>query len=79
MVVGEIKLINHSLLLIVHLDYIMCVRWSPSGDLLAAAAADSTVGVLDFKTGKTLYTGLTSDGRKFSLFDSLINTIFPLS
>ena len=48
---------------------INCVRWSPSGDMLASASDDNTVAQLDFKTGKKLYTGKTSDGSKFSLFD----------
>ena len=46
-----------------------CVRWSPSGDMLASASDDNTVAQLDFKTGKKLYTGKTSHGSKFSLFD----------
>ena len=48
---------------------INCVRWSPSGDMLASASGDKTVALLDFKTGKKLYTGNTSDGSKFSLFN----------
>ena len=46
------------------LDSINCVRWSPSGDKLASASDDKTVQLLDFKTGKVLYTGNTSDGSK---------------
>ena len=45
------------------------MRWSPSGDMLVTASEDKTVALLDFKTGKTLYTGNISDGSKFSLFD----------
>ena len=48
---------------------IMCVRWSPSGDMLASSSMDLTVALLDFKTGKKLYTGNTSDGSKFTLFE----------
>ena len=48
---------------------IMCVRWSPSGDMLASSSMDLTVALLDFKTGKKLYTGNTSDESKFTLFD----------
>ena len=40
------------------------MRWSPGGDLLASASEDSTVALLDFKTGKRLYTGNTLDGGK---------------
>lgn len=39
---------------------INCVRWSPDGGMLASASVDKTVKMLDFKTGKTLYTGFTS-------------------
>ena len=51
------------------IEKVKCVRWSPSGDMLVTASEDKTVALLDFKTGKTLYTGNTSDGSKFSLFD----------
>ena len=51
------------------LDDINCVRWSPNGDMLATASNDMTAALLDFKTGKQLYAGNTSDERKFSLFD----------
>ena len=40
------------------------MRWSPSGDLLASTSLDRTVALLDFKTGKKLYTGNTLDGGK---------------
>ena len=41
------------------------MRWSPSGDMLASASDDKTVALLDFRTGKKLYTGETSDdGRQ---------------
>ena len=52
-----------------YIGIIKCVRWSPSGDMLASASADKTVALMDFKTGKKLYTGNTSDECKFSLFD----------
>ena len=45
------------------------MRWNPSGDMIASASGDKTVTVLDFKTGKKLYTGNTLDGSKFTLFD----------
>ena len=43
------------------------MRWSPSGDKLASASDDKTVKLLDFKTGKVLYAGNTSDGSKVSI------------
>ncbi len=43
------------------LDYIYCVRWNPSGDMIASSSKDKTVKLLDIKTGKVLYTGTTSD------------------
>ena len=48
-----------------YIGSIYCVRWSPSGDMLASASDDKTVALLDFKNGKKLYTGNTSDGSKF--------------
>ena len=54
------------------LDDIYCVRWSPSGDKLATASQDKTVKLLDFKTGKVLYTGITSDRSKLSISKYII-------
>ena len=51
------------------IEGILCVRWSPSGDMIASASSDKTVALLDFKTGKQLYTGNASDGSKFSLLN----------
>ena len=48
------------------LDMIACVKWSPSGDMLASVGNDDKVALLDFKTGKILYTGRTLDGSNFS-------------
>lgn len=47
-------------------DIINCVRWNVTGDFLATASSDKTTKLLDFKTGKILYTGNSSDGNKFS-------------
>ena len=52
-----------------NIDSISCVRWSPSGDMIASASADTTVALLDLKTGKKLYTGKTSDESKLPLLD----------
>ena len=49
------------------LDPIRCVRWSPSGDQLASASDDKTVKLLNFNTGKVLYTGNTTDECKLSI------------
>ena len=46
------------------LDTVYCVRWSQGGDMLATVSSDGTAKILDFKTGKVLYTGYT-DGRIF--------------
>ena len=40
--------------------------------MLASASWDQTVVLLDFKTGKKLYTGNTSDGSKFSLCKAIM-------
>ena len=55
---------------------IYCVRWSPSGEMLATASSDMSTSLLDFKTGKRLYTGKTSDDSNLLLF--IIKTI-PIS
>ena len=47
------------------LDGIACVRWNPSGNMLATASLDKSVKLLEFQTGKVLYTGTTSDGSNF--------------
>lgn len=39
------------------------MRWDPSGNVIASASSDRTVKLLDFKTGKVIYTDTTSDGR----------------
>ena len=43
------------------------MRWSLSGDKIASASWDQTAKLLDFKTGKVLYTGNTSNGGKLSI------------
>ena len=37
--------------------------------MIASASRDKTVALLDFKTGKQLYTVKTSDESKLSLLD----------
>ena len=60
-----LKIISDFYLLFIGRIY--CVRWSPSGNMLANASDDRTVAVLDL-TGKKLYTGETSDGSNWLLF-----------
>ncbi len=49
------------------------MRWSPNGDMIASASEDKTVQVLDFKTGKVIHTGKTSDGsNNFSILIVII-------
>ena len=63
---GTIFLFNKSFLTsnCYYIGAINCVRWSPSGDMLASSSFDKTVALLDFKTGKKLYTGNTSGQGK---------------
>ena len=48
---------------------IECMRWSPRGDMLASVSWDATAALLDFRTGKKLYTGRTPDGSKFLIIN----------
>ena len=52
-----------------------CVRWSPCGKLLATASNKSTVNLIDFGSGKSFYTGITSDGSK-SFYFAFFNYFF---
>ena len=54
-----------------YLDNINCVRWNPSGDMLASASCDTTIALLDFKTGKALYTESISWRGNFLPFPPL--------
>ena len=47
------------------LGSINCVRWNPSGDMIASASRDEKIKLLDCKTGKVLYTGVTYDGSNY--------------
>ena len=65
---SNIFLFNNKSFLITNCSYtdsIDCVRWSPNGDMLASASGDTTVALLDFRTGKK--PGKTSDWSKFAL------------
>lgn len=53
------------------------MRWSPAGDMIATSSWDKTVALLDFKTGKPLYTGETSDGSNLSLLTKSQSSLFP--
>lgn len=63
------------------LDFIPCVRWNATGDLLATSSGDKTAKVSDFKTGKTIYTGDAPDSSKiFCILHLLVHqSIEPLS
>ncbi len=52
------------------LDYIGCVRWHPSGEILASSSKDKTAKIIDFKTGKVIYTGISADGSNISYISS---------
>lgn len=53
--------------IILLLEGINTVKWSPNGELLATASNDRSVKLFDFGTGKTITNETTADGRKFSL------------
>ena len=44
------------------------VRWNSSGDLLASSSNSGVVNVIDLKTEKLIYSGITSDKSKKQLF-----------
>ena len=46
------------------LDYVYCVKWNPASVMLASASGDETAKLLDFKAGKVILTGHTSDKSK---------------
>ena len=51
---------------------IYCVQWSPYGDMIATASYDQYARVIDFKTGKVIYSGTTPDaGKSFTAFHHL--------
>ena len=64
--------LKKDLMFVFFLVDIRCVRWSPSGDMLASASSDPAVKLLDFKAGKALYTGNTSDGGKLPISECMI-------
>ncbi len=51
------------------LDAVVCVRWNPSGDMIASSSWDKTAKLLDFKTGKVLHTGTNSDESKCLVYN----------
>jgi len=54
------------------------VRWSPSEKTLAGASHDShdgTVKVVDFKTGKILFSETTLYGRNYSYFNHYLHLV----
>ena len=47
-----------------NIDYMYGVRWDSKGERIVSASGDYTVKIIDFSSGKVIYTGATSDGRK---------------
>lgn len=62
------------------------MRWSLDGSMLASASQDNTAKLLDFTTGKVVFTGTTrhegnlSHLKNFASFNYLIsrNSLFSL-
>lgn len=52
-------------------DMINCVRWSPSGDMLSRAFESGATELLDFKTGKILYSAVSSSGKFLKIKSSM--------
>lgn len=52
------------------LERISCVRWNPLGDMLATTSDDQTIKMLDFGTGKVLYTG-SSHSSEFRILRNI--------
>lgn len=55
------------------LDCVNCVRWDPHGNMIGTASDDKTVTLLDFKSGKVIYSGNTIDGSIFLFFNYFTN------
>ena len=62
--------------LIISLDTVLYVLWIPSGDKLATALYDELARVIDFKTGKLVYSEYTTEGSKESSPSVIILHIF---
>lgn len=52
--------------LLTTLGEINCVRWNSQGDKVASASSDQTVQLIDFKTGKAVLAGTTTDESQFA-------------
>lgn len=46
------------------LGWIYSVRWDMTGELMCSASDDKTAKVIDFGSGKVVYSRHTKDGRK---------------
>ena len=64
---------------------VLCVRWNPNGEQIASSSKDKMAKVLDFGTGKVLYSSKTFDGNivldnyfryKFSILASVSSICF---
>ena len=78
----QVDKLMSKLLRVVLLDFacikgtINCVRWDSKGERLVSASSDHKVKMIDFASGKILYTGATLDGRKLSYSQFFIIIIF---
>ena len=62
--------------LIIYIDFVHCVRWSPTGDMIASSSLDTTAKLTDLRTEKVLYSGATPDGS--NLLFEIRNTLMRL-
>lgn len=53
-------LFNNLITITIFLGEIRCVRWNPSGDMLASASYNQIAKLWDLKTEKELYTGTSA-------------------
>ena len=55
---------------------ITSVRWSPEGDMLITGSESHRINIIDFATGKNLFTTKTADdSNKFTLI-TFLNILF---
>ena len=66
-----------------YIGWLYCVRWDWTGEMLAVASEDQTAKVIDFGSGKSLFTDTTKDGSNsfhltivfIKIFDNLDPTM----
>ena len=54
--VRDLVRLNLILIIAVALTYVTCVRWDPTGNVLASTSDDGTVKLWDVNTGGNIYT-----------------------